>query len=210
MIETSRRALLGLAGVAAAVGLMGWSRESRAGALTSPREEIQKRNLPNVMLTTHDGEQVRFYDDLVKDKLVTINMMYTSCAGTCPLTTANLVRVQQLLGDRVGRDVFMYSISIDPKNDTPKVLKEYAETHGVGKGWKFLTGKPKDVELLRRALGFAWADKEFDKLKDSHTASVRYGNEPNMVWGMVPSLADPEWVKECVLFADWPKEAAKA
>jgi protein SCO1 len=209
-MSITRRALLGLAGAAAAIGLVGLSQREARAANMSPREDLQRRNLPNVTLTTHDGEEVRFYDDLVKDKFVTINMMYTSCPATCPLITANLVRVHQLLGDRVGRDLHMYSITLDPKTDTPKVLKEYAETHGVGKGWKLLTGKPKDIELLRRALGFAWADKEFDKELDSHTANLRYGNEPNMVWGMVPALAEPGWVKQCVLFADWPKEAAKA
>jgi len=198
-----------MAGAAAAAGLVGLpqlQRESRAAALT-PRDLIRQRNLPNVALTTHEGEQVRFYDDLVKDKFVTINMVYTSCKTTCPLTTANLVRVQKLLGDRVGRDLFMYSITLDPKRDTPRVLKRYARTFGVGKGWTFLTGKPEDIERLRRALGFRWANKEMDKNKDFHTGSVRYGNEPNMVWGAVPGVAKPEWVKECILFADWPKAA---
>src|SRR5881296_3609855 len=151
MIKMSRRAWLGMAGAAAAVGVVGLpslQRESRAAPLP-PRELIRRRNFPNVLLTTHEGEQVRFYDDLIKDKFVTINMVYTSCKMTCPLVTANLVRVQKLLADRVGRDLFMYSITIDPKRDTPKVLKKYAKTHGVGKGWQFLTGKPDDIENLR-------------------------------------------------------------
>ena len=209
MIKISRRAWLGMAGAATAAGLVGLpplQRETRAASLT-PRELLRERNFPNVELATHEGEKVRFYDDLIKDKFVTINMVYTSCKTTCPLTTANLVRVQKLLGDRVGRDLFMYSITLDPKRDTPRVLKRYARTFGVGKGWTFLTGKPEDIERLRRALGFRWANKEMDKNKDFHTGSVRYGNEPNMVWGAVPGVAKPEWVKECILFADWPKAA---
>lgn len=211
MSTTSRRAWLGMATAAAAAGLVGSAHaEQKVGAARlSPREAIQRRHFPNVTLTTHEGERVRFYDDLVKDKFVTLNMMYTACKATCPLTTANLVRVQQLLGGRVGRDLFMYSITLDPKHDTPKALREYAKGFGVGKGWKFLTGKPEDIELLRRRLGFAWADKQFDRRKDSHTANLRYGNEPNMRWGAVPALAKPSWVVECILFADWPK-AAKA
>jgi protein SCO1/2 len=198
-----------MAGAATAAGLVGLpplQREARAASLT-PRELLRERNFPNVELTTHEGEKVRFYDDLIKDKFVTINMVYTSCKTTCPLTTANLVRVQKLLGDRVGRDLFMYSITLDPKRDTPRVLKRYARTFGAGKGWTFLTGKPEDIERLRRALGFRWANKEMDRNKDFHTGSVRYGNEPNMVWGAVPGVAKPEWVKECILFADWPKAA---
>src|SRR5207249_180041 len=136
MIKMSRRAWLGMAGAAAAVGVVGLpslQRESRAAPLP-PRELIRRRNFPNIALTTHEGEQVRFYDDLVKDKFVTINMMYTTCKAICPLTTANLVRVQKLLGDRVGSDLFMYSITLDPKQDTPEVLKEYAKTFGVEPG----------------------------------------------------------------------------
>src|SRR5258706_12629219 len=150
MSQMSRRTWLGMAGAAAAAGLVGLpqlQREVRAATLT-PRELIRQRNLPNVVLTTHEGEQVRFYDDLVKGRFVTINMMYTTCKATCPLTTANLVRVQKLLGDRVGRDLFMYSITLDPEQDTPKVLNEYAKTFGVGPGWKFLTGNADDVERL--------------------------------------------------------------
>lgn len=211
MIKMSRRTWLGMAGAAAAVGVVGLpplQREGRAAPLP-PRELIRRRNFPNVVLTTHDGKQVRFYDDLVKDKFVTINMMYTTCKATCPLTTANLVRVQKLLADRVGRDLFMYSITLDPVRDTPEVLKEYAKTFGVGAGWKFLTGNPDDIERLRRRLGFAWANPEMDKNKDFHTGNLRYGNEPLMLWGAVPGLAEPTWVSECILFADWPENLQK-
>jgi len=210
MSNMSRRAWLGMAGAAAVGGglsLLPQAQQEAGAATLTPRERMRERNFPNVVLTTHEGEQVRFYDDLIKDKFVTINMVYTSCKTTCPLTTANLVRVQKLLGERVGRDLFMYSITIDPKRDTPRVLKRYAKTFGVGKGWTFLTGKPEDIERLRRGLGFAWADPVMDKTKDYHTGNLRYGNEPNMVWGAVPGMAKPEWVKECILFADWPKAA---
>lgn len=211
MIKMSRRAWLGMAGAAAAVGVVGLpplQREGRAAPLL-PRELIRRRNFPNVVLTTHEGERVRFYDDLVKDKFVTINMMYSTCKATCPLTTANLVRVQKLLADRVGRDLFMYSITLDPKQDTPEVLDAYAKTFGVGPGWKFLTGNPDDIERLRRRLGFAWANREMDRNKDFHTGNLRYGNEPLMLWGAVPGLAEPTWVSECILFADWPQNREK-
>ena len=211
MIKMSRRAWLGMAGAAAAVGVVGLPPLQRQGraATVSPRELIRRRNFPDVALTTHEGEQVRFYDDLIKDKFVTINMMYTGCKATCPLTTANLVQVQKLLSERVGRDLFMYSITLDPKQDTPEVLNAYAKTFGVAKGWKFLTGKPDDIERLRRRLGFAWANREMDQNKDFHTGNLRYGNESLMLWGAVPGTAEPAWVSECILFADWPQNRQK-
>ena len=209
-MSISRRAWLRAAGAVTATGLLAAplaQRETRAAgsAAHTVREAIRRRNLPNVPLVTHEGEAVRFYDDLVKDKFVAINMIYTGCKTSCPLTTANLVEVQKLLGERVGRDIFMYSITLDPANDTVKVLRDFAETFGVGAGWKFLTGGTDEIERLRRALGFRWATPEMDADKDFHTGMVRYGNEPLMLWGGVPGIANPEWVAECILFADRPE-----
>jgi len=107
---------------------------------------------PNVPLVTHEGKEVRFFDDLIKGKVVMINFIYTSCPDTCPLETARLAQVEKILGDRVGRDVFMYSISIDPEHDTPEVLKAYAKRYQAGPGWWFLTGKEADITELRKKL----------------------------------------------------------
>ena len=95
-------------------------------AALSPRERIRDRSFPNVALRTEQGHDVRFYDDLVKGKVVTINFMYAECEGVCPGITANLLAVQRRLGRRVGRDVFMYSITLDPEHDTPRALSAYA------------------------------------------------------------------------------------
>jgi protein SCO1 len=84
---------------------------------------------------------VRFYDDLLKGKAVAINIIYTSCTDECQLGTARMAEVQRLLGAHVGKDVYFYSISIDPEKDTPKVLKAYSDKFSVGPGWLFLAGK---------------------------------------------------------------------
>ena len=103
---------------------------------------------PNIALTTQDGKQVRFYDDLLKGKSVAINLIYTSCTDECPLETARMSEVQRLLGKRMGKDIVFYSISIDPEHDTPKVLKAYAKKFDVGPGWLFLTGKKEDIKAM--------------------------------------------------------------
>ena len=144
-----RRTLL--AGLAVApLAAIAYAREAFSGrresSLTSAeREAIRERYFPNVVLTTHLGKEVRFYDDLIKGKIVTINFMFTTCPKVCPRITENLVKVQKLLGHRVGRDIFMYSITLDPEYDTSPVLKKYAKIHHVGAGWLFLTGKPDDI-----------------------------------------------------------------
>ncbi len=133
---------------------------------------------PNVPLTTHEGKEVRFFDDLIKDKIVAINFIYTSCPDTCPLETAQLVRVQNILGDRVGKDVFFYSISIDPKTDTPEVLKEYRERFGAK--WTFLTGKKEDIILLRKKLGLYIS--EIQDGSNNHNVNMIIGNQKTGRW----------------------------
>ena len=142
---------------------------------------------------------VRFYEDLVKDKKVVINFVYTRCQGICVPVTANLVRVQKLLGDRVGRDIFFYSITLKPEEDTPEALEKYAALHGVGPGWLFLTGKPEDVELLRKKLGFTYADPLEDANKANHVGMLRLGNEPYLRWAACPGQAHPAWIAKSIL-----------
>jgi protein SCO1 len=148
---------------------------------------------PNVPLVTHNGEKVRFYDDLIHDKIVLLNFMLVECTdGLCPTNTANLRKVQDLLGERMGRDIFFYSITLTPKKDTPKVLKEYAANFDIKPGWAFLTGKPADVEKLRRGLGYVDWDPERDKDLSNHVGMARYGDDRLDRWGGVSLRSSPQ------------------
>ena len=118
--------------------------------------------------------------------------MYADCEGICPMATENLLRVQELLGERAGRDVFMYSITLQPEHDSPDVLKHYAEMHGVKPGWLFLTGAPADVRALRYRLGFYDPDPRVDGDRETHTGMVRIGNDLYDRWTMAPSLGGPD------------------
>ncbi len=138
---------------------------------------------PNVWLTTHEGTRVRFFDDLLKDKVVVINFIFTSCTNACPLETARLANVQRILGDRVGRDVFMYSISIDPQHDTPERLREYAANFGAKPGWLFLTGDSSDITLVRKKLGLLGSEvQENQENKADHNLSLMIGNQRTGRW----------------------------
>jgi protein SCO1/2 len=142
-----------------------------------------KDYFPNVELVNQDGKTVRFYDDLLKGKVVAINFIYTHCGNVCPVETASLRQVYKLLSDRMGKDIFFYSISIDPERDTPKVLKEYAEKFkiGSGSGWSFLTGTQADTTLLRKKLGLFRDGIEASKLGE-HNTSFLVGNESTGQW----------------------------
>jgi protein SCO1/2 len=157
---------------------------------------------PNARLLTHEGKEVRFYDDLIRGKVVAINMMYVSCSGRCPIATANLLRVQKMLGERVGRDVFMYSITLQPELDRPQQLKAFVDRHGVGPGWLFLTGEPGDIEQLRLSLGFYDVNPQVDANLANHSGMVRIGNDVYERWTMAPALAEPEQILSTINHVD--------
>ena len=156
------------------------SKPADAAALAEAESRWGGSAFPNVELITQDGKKVRFYDDLIKGKVVALELIYTTCKYNCPLETARMVQLQKLLGDHMGKDVFFYSITIDPEHDTPQVLKEYAEKYHVGPGWTFLTGKTVDIKLISKKLGL-------DKLPtgndpDGHMPSLLIGNERTGIW----------------------------
>lgn len=213
MKHLSRREMLGIIGVAAPLAggvLTQVSGQDVNSNAISSRELIRQRYFPNLVLTTHEGKQGRFYDDLIKDKIVLINMMYAKCEGICIPVTMNLKQVQKLLGNRVGRDIFIYSITLKPEEDTPMMLKHYAHMHHVGPGWLFLTGASNDIETLRRKLGFTNPDPKLDADKTQHIGMVRYGNEALQLWAACPGMANPSWLAESVSWVDWPKTGSRA
>jgi protein SCO1/2 len=151
---------------------------------------------PNVPLITQDGKTLRFYDDMLKGKIVLINFIYTECGDSCPLETAKLAQVYKLLGDRMGKDIFFYSITVDPKRDTPAVLKAYAKKFHTGPGWFFLTGKREDIDTVRKKIGMAGRLDE-DPLT-GHTTSLTLGNEPQGQWMQDSSFDDPQFISTMV------------
>ena len=160
----------------------------------SPRELIQQRHLPNVELITQDNQKVHFYTDLVKDKRVVIQFMFARCKDICPLITHHLVEVQKLLKGRVGSDIFFYSITLSPEEDSTQDLKAFAKMHGAGPGWMFLTGKPEDILLLRKSLGFFYNNPKEDADRNNHSGMLVVGTEPLMRWTMCEGGANPKWI----------------
>ncbi len=138
-----------------------------------------KNYFPNVTLITQDGEAVKFFDDLIENKVVALNFIYTSCEDSCPLETAQLKRTYDILGERMGKDIFFYSISIDPETDNPAVLKAYKQKFKIGPGWTFLTGNEAEIIQLRKKFGLYIEDLPSD---DDHNISMIIGNQASGRW----------------------------
>ena len=159
----------------------------------------------NARLRTHENREVRFYEDLIKGKQVLINLMYATCEGTCPVITSNLVKVHNALKDRMGKDLFMYSITVKPEDDNPAAMKDYAEMHGaLLPGWTFLTGDPYDIETIRYRL-FNMNHIAVDTDVYSHTSFLLIINDATNRWLHVDPQISLSGVLRKISWADPPK-----
>ncbi len=165
---------------------------------------------PDLPLVSQDGKKQLFFSDLIKGKVVAINFIFTRDPAGCAIETARLREVQRLLGNEAGRNVFIYSISIDPAYDTPQVLKEYADKFQVGPGWLFLTGKEADVTQLRRKLGLYRGEKD-EKLED-HESRLIVGNQSTGQWMKLSPYENPYVLSSKIggLLHDWKSAGGDA
>lgn len=168
------------------------------GPASAAKPGPRSRYFPNVVVDTHEGKKLRFYDDMVHGKIVVFNMMYSVCTGICPSNTANLLRVQEALGNRMGRDVFMVSMTLQPAFDTPEALRDYVRRYNIQPGWTFLTGKPDEMDTIRRKLGFFNNDPAIDQKLANHTGMLRIGNETLDRWFMMPALSPPQQIAHAI------------
>jgi protein SCO1/2 len=179
---------------------------------TAPEEQFKPhRSSPgpsvftNALLRTHEDKQVRFYDDLVRGKQVLINLMYADCHGACPAVTERLLRVYSELKDRMGKNLFLYSMTVKPEEDDPAALKEYAKMHRAYglPGWTFLTGDPYDMETIRYRL-FRMDHIYVDTDIYSHTSFLQIINDGTNRWLHVDPMASLSTVLRKISFADPP------
>ncbi|HEX2490318.1 MAG TPA: SCO family protein, partial [Blastocatellia bacterium] len=140
----------------------------------------------DVELINQNGEKLRFYSDLLKGKVVVINSFFSTCTSICPPMNRSFTKIQEALGDRLGKDVHLISLTVDPETDTPSRLKEYAEKVSAKPGWHLLTGKKENIDLALSKVG------HYVEVKDDHTSIVIIGNEPKGVWTKAFGLAKAE------------------
>ena len=137
-------------------------------------------------LVDQDGKGVDFYNDLVKGRVVAINFIYTTCVSVCPLQGNQFARLQAMLGDRLGKDVLLVSISADPASDSPQKVKAWLSTYGANRGWTFVTGEKAEIDRLSRAL------TGDEARAGTHSPVLFIGNYDKGMWKRVYGLAEPE------------------
>lgn len=199
-----RKLLLGAATVFAGAalvttGVKAVTRQTVPTVSQDPREQMRLKHLPNVPLLTHNGEAVRFYDDLIKDKKVAINFMYTVCSKICTPSTRNIVEARRLLGD-MAKDIHFYSISLTPEHDSPAVLRAYMKANEIDNGLTFLTGSQKNIDILRRALGFASGNPVEDADMTRHAGMLRMIDEPVAGWGHASTVTSGKTIARMIRY----------
>lgn len=137
----------------------------------------------DVVLVDHEGKEHRLYSDLLRDRVVVISAMFTTCEGVCPVTMANLKKIQDWLGPRLGEDVILMSFTVDREHDSREALAEYAQTWEARPGWYFLSGEPENLDFALRKLGL------YTEVKESHTPVFLVGKEETGLWKKALGLA---------------------
>jgi len=174
-------------------------------AKTSAETSAAANYFTDVELINQDGKKVHFYTDVLKGKTVVVNAFFTTCTSVCPPMNRNMEKIQELLGDRVGKDVFFVSITVDPDVDTPARLKDYAKKFHAGPGWMFLTGKKENLDWALYKLG------QYVENKDDHKTIFIIGNEPTGLWKKAFGMANvTELVEVVKSVVDDKAEAAKS
>ena len=148
--------------------------------------------LHDLDLVDQDGKRLKFKTDVVKDRLVVVDTIYTTCPVVCPILSATFANVQHSLGDRLGNDVFLISISVDPTTDVPPRLKAYAERWEAKPGWIFLTGRKNTVDRVLQGLGIYAPDYT------DHPPAILVGDTRRGEWVRFYGFATPEQILDAV------------
>lgn len=139
-------------------------------------DDGNRKYFTDLKLITQEGKEVSFYTDLLKDKVVLIHFFYTNCPDVCPMQNEALASIQQILDDKLGKDIFIISITVDPDRDTPAVVKEYAQLFGATKGRIFLTGEKDNVSWINYKLG------GYSEAPENHSTVFLLGNVKTGHW----------------------------
>ena len=147
-----------------------------AGHGSAAAGDMMTLEIPIAEMVTQNSEPVDLRSDVVSDRIVVLDFIYTTCTTVCPVLTAIMSQVNGQLAERIGKDVILVSMTVDPKRDTPARLKKYSSNFRTDDGWLWLTGDKLVVDGVLRKLGAYTANFEH------HPAMVLVGDGRTGQW----------------------------
>jgi protein SCO1/2 len=127
-------------------------------ALPAVTRSVVNYPVPAIRLVRDDGKSVTLIDELNDGRPVVLNFIYTTCTGICPLASHIFSQLQHHLGAERDR-VHLVSISVDPEEDTPTRLRDYAQQYSAGPSWQHYTGTVAASTAAQRAFDVYKGDK---------------------------------------------------
>ncbi len=192
MLTSTLKLSLAIVVLCLGCGLVAAQESTAAPPPAANADSPAKKYFSDVVLVNQNGEKMRFYSDLLQNKVVIINSFFATCTGSCLPLNRNLEKLQKGLGARMGKDVYIISISVDPTVDTPASLKAYAKKLNAGPGWYFLTGDKETVDFALKKIG------HFVDNKESHLNVFIVGNERTGLWKKAFGLAQSDELMKVV------------
>jgi protein SCO1/2 len=174
------------------LGLSAWARASRAAQLPVEHEHRLSKDVkvsvveyavPDLWLVRDDGQRVRLPNELDDGRTVVLNFIYTTCPGVCPMMSAVFTQFQERLGATEREKVHLVSISIDPEQDTPGRLREYARRFSAGPQWQHYTGTVTASLAVQKAFNAYRGDKM------RHEALTLMRPAPGKPWARIDGYA---------------------
>jgi len=161
-----------------------------AAQMDGEAETAAREYFSDTLLVDQDGEEVRFFTDVLKDQVVVINFIFTNCGGACPMITEKLKMARKALGEEMGDSIRFVSISIDPARDTPAAMRKFQETHKATGNWVFLTGEQENIDAVVKRLG------QYSPEVENHSTLVLAGNVNERHWMKILPSAPPPIIAE--------------
>jgi protein SCO1/2 len=155
---------------------------------TGPAGEYFK----DIVLTDQNGHRVRLYEDVIKDRTIVMNSFFATCKGACPIMTGTYTALQERFAEHLGKDLMFVSITVDPANDTPPKLAEYARKAKARPGWLLLTGSKEEVAHALKKIG------QSSETPEAHMNIMIVGNDKTGLWKKALALAKPDEIAAIV------------
>lgn len=182
-MESNRRPVLKIAGMLLMLGcacswlysVQGVPAHASPDTPSSALDEQNKQYFMDLEVVTHEGEELRFYSDLLRDKIVAINFFYIHCSSPQP-SLETFFKLQKMIQGQLGGEVLLLTLTVDPSRDSPAAIAEYAKKFNPQKGWYFLSGDVDNVEKIDRRLG------NTANLPEGHLRLILLGNLKTGHW----------------------------